>query len=79
MIYVDQPIADWLKKHPELSIAHGDCDYCWAEMVTTIPFITKDYVGLVAKPCICGKGRSIVMCLVTTSSTKHAEWSKLVE
>ena len=70
MIYPNVTLKDWLKKYPVLEVKKKRCHHCLQMIVANIPFIEKDWVGLESKDCACGKGRTIsVFTMRTTSET----------
>lgn len=79
MIFVEASVEEWIKKHSQLEVIEGKCDYCGKPMKTNRPFITKGYAGLKAYDCLCGRGRNTVLSLVTTSIKKHSEWNEALE
>jgi hypothetical protein len=53
MIYPDLPVEYWCKKH-NLQVEEIKCQNCGLIQKTTIPFIAKECVGLVAPIHECG-------------------------
>lgn len=74
MIFVEEPLEQWLEKYPDLKVIHRECDGCGKPMSTTRPFITKGYVGLRTPDCNCGKQRHSAMTMVTTTAASYKEW-----
>lgn len=54
MIFPDFPIEYWCKKH-DLEVAEIECPNCGLMQKTTIPFISKECVGLIAPIHECGQ------------------------
>ena len=74
MIYPDVTLEEWLKKYPELEVISKSCDNCDAVMSSTIPYLNKDYAGLIAPDCKCQKNKTTCMISVTRTIEVHNEW-----
>lgn len=62
MIYrTDIDYKVWAAKHG-LNIDKKDCPYCDVEMVTDVPFITKQGPGLISAEHGCGPNSRIAVC-----------------
>ncbi len=75
MIFVEKTTEEWIKKYQDLSVLTRECDNCGSEMKTTKPFISKDYAGLKAPKCSCGKNKFSAMSMVTRTSAKYNEFA----
>jgi len=79
MIFPEISLDAWLKKYPDLEVKQGKCDYCDASLETTRPFISKDFVGLKAPKCPCGKGRHTTMVAITNSENAFTYWEDVMD
>jgi hypothetical protein len=75
MIFPDVSLEEWKKRFPKLKEIVGACDACGASMITRRPFLEKNYAGLVAESCSCGKNRHAPIIGVTTSAQEHQKWA----
>lgn len=56
MIFPDITTEEWCKRHPPLVVQRTNCLRCKNVVLTSIPFIEKDWVGLLSPPCTnCGE------------------------
>ncbi|NET07839.1 MAG: hypothetical protein F6K09_18890 [Merismopedia sp. SIO2A8] len=74
MIFPDVSLMNWLKRWSCLSVIEDQCDACGETLFTTIPFITKDYAGLTAPQCSCGKNKQTVSVTVTRTQKAIDDW-----
>ena len=74
MIFPDISLKKWLSKYPDLEIIEGTCRYCLKKRKTNIPFISKDYLGLVSEPCSCGKDDHISQSSIPISQKELKYW-----
>lgn len=51
------------------------CIDCGAKLVADVQFISKDYVGFVSAPCVCGSKRSGCSTMTTRTQVEHDSWS----
>lgn len=68
MIYPEVTLEEWLREHPVLEIRKAKCKSCGTILVTNIPFIEKDWLGIQSKDCTCGKSKAISVSVVRKSS-----------
>lgn len=78
MIYLDMSTEEFLNKHKDFKIEEGMCNYCGSKLKTTIPFIDKDYIGLVSPPCPCGKSSNEAMTMIPTSKKEIQYWNQFL-
>ena len=76
MIYPDVSLEKWLAKYPMLDVMVRECDACGGPITNKRPYITRDYVGLDATPCPCGKGKVSCSSFFTTSARARREWDE---
>lgn len=77
MIYPDVKLEAWIKKTGIEPITYT-CAKCGGEYKTTVPVITKDYVGLVSPTHGCGaKFTKLVFCPRTKE--KKDLWAKVFD
>ena len=74
MIYPEVDAATWCKKYPLLKVLESICDGCSSRTKTTKAFLSKDYVGLQAPPCPCGKGRHTSMFIIPIGKKEIEAW-----
>ncbi len=55
MIFPKVTTKQWLKMYPDLEVETDFCDYCDTELVTEIPILQTDWVGLTSPKCSCGE------------------------
>lgn len=78
MIYLNMSVEEFLSKNNEFKIEEGICNHCGSSLKTTIPFIEKDYIGLVSPPCPCGKSTNEAMTMVPTSKNEMLYWNQFL-
>lgn len=78
MIFPEYTTEDWIKKYPSLKQTKGVCDYCLNDRVATIPYVTKDTIGLVSPKCSCGKSHQSTRCFILKNSKEESEWKSLL-
>lgn len=78
MIFPDILTKNWLLKYPSLTIEEGRCNSCGKPLLTTVPFIEHDYVGLVSPKCSCGLNTNQAMTMIATSKNEIKYWNKIV-
>lgn len=76
MIHPKVSLEAWLSKYPDLKIVTKECDACGKTIRTTIPFISKDYVGLDAPRCECGKNKFSCAISITRTPEANQEWAE---
>jgi hypothetical protein len=73
MLYPDIQLKKWLSKYPQLD-TRLKC-LCGRKSANLKPFITKDYAGVEADNCLCGRSGSSVS--TPTSSEKILHWNNI--
>jgi len=77
MIYPDVELDVWIKKTGIEPVIYT-CAQCGGKYKTTIPVITRDYVGLVSPKHGCGAGfTKLVFCPRTKE--KGDLWARIIE
>lgn len=76
MIFPPVTLKFWLEKYSGLSIIEGICDNCKSAMPTVLPFIEKDYIGLISEECGCGESRNKAMIMLPTSHVEIRFWER---
>lgn len=64
MIFPDVTTEEWVTKYPALSVIKRKCHFCKKPLITSIPFIEKNWIGLMSEDCSCGKGKAISISIV---------------
>jgi len=54
MIYPEISVEEWVKRYSDLEILEEECPNCERLVMVNIPFVSKSWVGLASKPCVCG-------------------------
>jgi hypothetical protein len=78
MIYPDVTVEDWIAKHPALEVSKCSCIDCGVEIKSDKPYMSRDYIGLESKPCVCGSTRSKCSSSVPYSSVEQKAWGQLI-
>ena len=80
MIYLNKiTTEDWIKKNQGLSIRTAVCSACSRTLETTIPFMTKDYIGLTTPVCSCGSTQTKAEVAIPRSKAEKASWASIVD
>ncbi len=77
MIYPDFPVEYWCKKH-NLEVEEIECPNCGLIQKTTIPFIAKTCVGLVAPLHECGPDWQAGTVVPRDPATRD-RWAQMVQ
>ena len=77
MIFPDFPVEYWCKKH-NLQIVEIECPNCGLIQKTTIPFIAKECVGLIAPIHECGPDWQAGLATPRDYNTKE-RWADFVK
>jgi len=74
MIYLNTATQEFINKNPGLFVKTIQCNNCQNELSTTIPFITKDYIGLATPNCSCGNLLSKAEVAIPRTEKEIESW-----
>lgn len=74
MIFPEISLNDWLKVYPDLKVKKVSCS-CGNTLESTIPFISKSYIGLTTpSKCSCGNDKIGANSMITKTSKEQEDW-----
>lgn len=80
MILLDLTPEQWIKRYSSLQITQATCRDCGNKLFSTIPFISKEYIGLTSPPCPCGSmtKTECAICKILKSKKDQLSWDHVL-
>lgn len=74
MIYPEKSVEDWCSRYPAIQVASCTCIDCGGLIISSRPYLARDYAGLESPPCACGSTRSSCSSSVPLGKFERAAW-----
>jgi hypothetical protein len=73
MLFPNVSTEEWIDVHKGLRVTSGICK-CGQRLLSNVPFVTRDYVGLTSPVCNCGSRETKVESAIPRTAEEKKSW-----